>query len=100
MEYPEHYTEEEQSASEPDFYGKWFSAASSEPEEDQKVLLHIIYQKFVDGGLEEFDLVVSGSRRRGCWIVGDPAILWDCDCNLQFCDDDVAHWMPLPEPPK
>ena len=85
---------------ESDFTGEWFNADVSKPEEGQKVLLHLVYEKFVAGAVCEIETVVSGGIRDGCWMIGDAQILWDFDYNLHFCDDDVKHWMPLPHPPK
>ena len=72
------WTEEDQTASEPDFYGKWINASQKLPAE----------YGFVIGWHPDWGV-------RECY--------WDGERNcipIGLCDDAAVYWMPLPEPPE
>jgi len=68
------WTEKYQTASEPDFYGKWISVENKLPQKRKKVLVN------VNAYGVHFDRIINGEWRE--------------------YKGYVTHWMPLPNPPE
>jgi hypothetical protein len=83
---------------------EWISLEDKKPENGQDVLLHLVLQRNYDGSFSEYDAITTGCWQYGEsgseWVLGSQYIAWDYDFNLGITEDDIAHWMPLPEPPK
>lgn len=79
---------------------EWVSVEKRKPEEGQKVLLLVVYQRMPGGVYCEDEIMITGGIEDGEWFVGDQMLMWDFGHNLDFVEEDVTHWMPLPEPPK
>ena len=83
---------------------EWISTEGVLPEFNEKVLLLIVYQKFDGGAYNETVEICIGWRENSPegtdWALGNQRIMWDYDYNLQFTEDDITHWMPLPNPPE
>ena len=75
----ESFTEEDQQASEPDFYGKWISVNSSLPKCCDEYL--ITYKN-------KFRLICDYDSLNELWS--------DDDVEMK----NITHWMPLPELPR
>lgn len=78
---------------------KWISVEDELPNEGVDVLIFIIYQRMIGGEYCEDEIIVNGGRQDNEWFVGNQMMMWDFSYNLDFVDDDVTHWMPLPSPP-
>ena len=79
----ESWSEADQKASEPDFYGKWFDIDCHKPQVDFEVLVCVDDDVYIDFYRE-------GSVDGEYWF----------DSEVEEMTHEVTHWMPLPEPPK
>jgi len=77
----------------------WISVEDQKPKDRKNVLLLVVLQRFCDGVHCKDEIVITGGTKDGEWFVGNEMLLWDFNFNAGFCDDDITHWMPLPEPP-
>lgn len=70
---------------------QWISVKDRLPEEDVAVL---VYGQILNDPPD-----VIGVRRR---YIGDQEwkYTWESEDGFIYREDDVTHWMPLPEPPK
>lgn len=82
MNNPENYTEAEQQASEPDFYGKWTERSKRNPKERGEYLVYraeVFIMEFANFGTSKG---------------------WDNGRYKHGHNYRVTHWMKKPEPPK
>ena len=88
---PESFTEAEQQASEPDFYGKWVNVEKELPESiDGSVLVY-----FAETGSIETVHIQDYFDDIGAGLDGDGNQIY----TKWYKTQDVTYWMALPEAP-
>lgn len=77
----------------------WISTEKHKPKEGINVLLFIVYQRMCGGVYCEDEIILTGGIKDGDWFAGNEMVSWDYGFNLDFTEDDITHWMPLPDAP-